>query len=269
MKMSRGMSLIEVLITLGLMALVSMITLTLISTMNSEVRALSEKLVVRDLENFTSRIFSSGTACGCHLKGNRLGLTNLQWQTPFPTTLQSGFSDPVGCTPTGTPFLQVGVPQPNAKSVVPKSVVLEDMQPMVGGTGQFTGKLKITMDAELLKVPVRRIELGLMVQVDPATGDFISCQTQDMTGAPNCREVTAAGPPPNYISNARCQPDEYAMSGGGSCQSPGGPLCGGNLLKGFLHFSRMDPDRKGWTADCYTASTPDACSEAYVICCKK
>lgn len=83
-----------------------------------------------------------------------------------------------------------------------------------------------------------------------------------INGELNCRLVN--GPTATAGSIALCAVDEYVTGGGGGCET----LPSAN--PGFLHLSRPTNSLDGWIADCYRYDyTVDVFSTAYAICCKK
>ncbi len=88
----------------------------------------------------------------------------------------------------------------------------------------------------------------------------------------------SAGGAQNYVSDARCASNEFAMSGGGVANQwsgansvcPAGTPASIYSNPGFIHTSVPDADMQGWTIDAYGASeSGETCTVAFAICCLK
>jgi len=86
-----------------------------------------------------------------------------------------------------------------------------------------------------------------------------------------CHIVSNMGGPPDYVSDARCANNEFALNGGGQAEITGSPNCSsgnGTNTKGTLHTSFPDSDGKGWTVDAFDwVDNHEACTIAYATCC--
>ncbi|RYZ79893.1 MAG: type II secretion system protein, partial [Proteobacteria bacterium] len=222
----RGFSLIETLISIAIVATLSIALLSILDTQNKELGSISDKLAVKDLESFSQKILSSSKNCGCIMQGKHLNVSTLRWSNPEFLSLQAAFIDLNGCVPTGPPMVEVGKQIGSSPRVVPESIKIGQAQPLNRTLGEYAANLEIQFDQKKLLRSIKPISITLALKVDPASGAFMNCA---VTGSfiPQCRIVRQVGPPPHYIAIARCNSDEYVMSGGGACEVPGSIVCAG------------------------------------------
>lgn len=146
----------------------------------------------------------------------------------------------------------------------------------VGSIPTCTSAQKLQWNGTAWSCVTDNIGATAATEIDPKVGSLINgrwcrsdglqivCDQAAPSASLNCRNVS--GPIAIGGSYAACASDEYVMTGGGVCETPGSSICAGVSL-GFLHHSA--PSGNGWWSDCHRAGSGDACGYSVAICCKR
>jgi hypothetical protein len=219
---------------------------------------------------------------------------------PNPPTITLPLATLPSSTAPGAPPL--ATPGKPASAISP-SLIVGSASPfqivnLVGsstaGVGTYTGMFQVNFDQSKLVQALRSASTKLVLKTTSVGNiqTITSCSStvwagactggQVMTGVntdgtpqctpilKSCHTVSAMGPGPFFVSDARCAANEYVLNGGGRCErpNPGGQL--GGVSKGLMHYNAPDPDMQGWTVDCYDDTEGhDAESQAWATCCQK
>ena len=172
----RGQSLIEVMTSVGIMALISMGMVSMFTYQNKEVTSLKEKLGITDFQQQLTRAFADGTLCTSLLAGASPARFNIPIggataTSPASITLTMSAapaSIPVSTLPSAPTLATAG----GAISLVSTTLVAAAPQPFQltnivgssnGTTGTFTANFQVNIDdtklVRALKPPATMISL--------------------------------------------------------------------------------------------------------------
>lgn len=158
---SRGFSIIEVLVVVGIMSVISLGLMTLISNQRSEIQAIDEKMAVQSIQVQLRNVLSSTPFCGCFIGAHTFNYSTLTWNT-FPTSVASSYDST--CTPIGAAFLNVG------SNVSPKllttSMSLQNVTETITGSGNFTANLTVEFDQNLLKRSLKPVSVPMYFTIN-------------------------------------------------------------------------------------------------------
>lgn len=176
LKNDKGLSIIEVMVAFALIGILALATTTIVTNQTKEFKSIEEKFSINNLETIVSSRLDNLDYCNCFFKTHTYDFSTSSWNT-FPNSVSNGFD--TSCNPVGTPLLTVGVTMGNLK---PSSMVmLDNMQEVVIGTGNYAGKIEIKFDADTLV----RARKPLLIPV------FFSF---DLTTPVNARQVSSCSP---------------------------------------------------------------------------
>lgn len=247
---SKGFSMIELIVATTILSFLSLSIATLMLEQKKSISLLEDQLQKVELVRNLETILRNGLACQQTLSGVVIpvsGTTNV-------TDLKDNSGAIIYSSNTDNQKLRIGqITVANSSVPGPSSSGFVDIQ--------------IPISSLFRGLAFKSIQMKVNVTVDAGRA-VTSCSGMGLI----CRTVTANGfAPPYFSANARCNADEFAIGGGGDCETPTGGYCAG-LSTGILHYSGPDPDGKGWSTDCFSSSgsSPggDRCSRAFARCCK-
>lgn len=269
MKDQSGISLVETLIALGLLSVMALLFSQVQLSQMREMKALSEKVVVLDFEKLLISSLSDGTTCQ-HILNSPTPLT-------FDSTAISS-TTPAILTPTLPIYagVKLGVPGPVVAEVgqlispISNSVRVSSIRLLIteGSAGSFKAHWEIAFDSSKM---VRSLKPAVVQTV--LVGDIT---TPTSTRIVSCMGSSSANEPVVTVRRAQveawrwptatvlCQPDEYLLSGGGSCVSLGAPGVG------FMFVNTTEPTASGdgWTISCDTPAHQNARAVVHALCAK-
>jgi prepilin-type N-terminal cleavage/methylation domain-containing protein len=242
-----GMSLIEILIAMGILLIVMLAVANLQVSQMKEVRALSEKLAVLDLERLLISSLADGTICTAQLATNavnpsapyHIDSTALSTMSISLTSIPA--SSAVGAIPLISTLPSPAVSQIKIASIIVKNFISS------GSPNQYIADLEVRFDSSLLVRALKPLTIKLNLRTDGAD-NISSCVGG---GAPLiCTTVSASVP--FYGGSVSCPAGSFVTGGG--CQ----PATGGNV-------TASTPSNNGWAC---SASSPSGTVSATAICCK-
>lgn len=249
---NKGFSLIEVMISIGIMMVGVLATFQMITTQQNETRALTEKLAALDLQKLAlatindaicTFVLTDASQSGVR-SGNTINTTN-------PSTLSSSIiylqNLPTSASSTAPKFVVKGSPaSPLSSSVVVNNIQLRDF----AGTGnRFTANFKITFNQDKVFRPLKDISVSTNIFTDPSSPShakkILACSsisftpvklifptTVDMPFHPNGPwPFSTYEPPRSGCSNATRLDFYFSASGG----APSAGL--GNYVYSFTKLS--------------------------------
>lgn len=263
------MSLVQVLVGIGITSvLVAVISQAQMNQMK-EMKALSEKLAVLDFEKMLISSLADGSTCQ-HVTNNPSPLT-------FDSTTISA-ATPAILTPTEPLYagVKLGIPGPIVAQVglgispAPNSIEVSSINLVIteGSGGQFKGYWEVSLNpvGMVRSLKALRIQTVLIGDISVPTATRITSCMGSATTMPVITRRPAAVTAWRWPSaSVSCLPDEYLLSGGGSCISLGPP--GTGFM--FIAASESTPDSNGWIVRCDTPRNQNARAEVYVLCAKK
>lgn len=260
----------------GIAAIVALGIADMLSNQNKEVKAIGEKLATKELELQLKNMLSNPDYCNCLLRNKKFNTTagsEAIVAADQITSLKTGYStgplDAVPCTAIATDFV------PPAGSNIPDSTMkvgsvgLTNMTLVSPATYKADLQVSFSGTVRAIKPIKTSVQFAINPIANTATDrPFVACSSMAVTPNLICRTVVDVGPGPHFVSNPRCNADEFVLSGGGHCEGVGTGLCG-EIGGATIHYSAPDADRKGWSVDCYDETHgTDRCSRGYAICCK-
>ena len=178
---SKGFSIVEVLIASAISIITALAMLAMIQTQHKEVKAITEKLEIKELESFTQKVLINNTYCNCLFSGNTFNTTTNSWNS-FPALLPTSYSNiPIPCSASGTSFAQVGSPIGISTATI-SAINMSNITELIVGSGQYTGDLNIQLLQSSLVRTVHDIKFPFSFFVDLASGaiasrNFLSCNS--------------------------------------------------------------------------------------------
>lgn len=174
-----GTTLVEVLLAGALLSAVAMGISTFINSSNKEVKALTEKLITKDIETSLANVFQNNEFCDCMFKGKEFDTTDLTKPWTGISSVPIGFADTTTCAPNPA-FI---VPPPGQK--VPGSNVKVLKMAMIKlvhvGGDDYTGDLTVKFDSSDMVRDTRNVKTNIAFTIDSSAGSpsarpFKSCK---------------------------------------------------------------------------------------------
>jgi prepilin-type N-terminal cleavage/methylation domain-containing protein len=243
-------SLTEVLVGVSIVSIIAFAVASLMQNQNKEMTAITEKMLINEVGNYTLKLLDNGNYCSCFLNGKKLDLTAKTWDS-FPTEMPDSYtSGAPGCVPSASSFLKVGQPLYGSKVVVAQ-MSMQNITEVVAGSGDFSGELVIDMDQTKMVRKIKSVSNKMLFHVDPATGNFIGC------GSPS---AYAPSTPDSYsITVGRKSTAEYTTSPGTYKLCTLSRLAGGGDDGGGTDFCEVtfEGTAKTWTLAGARGDDPD------------
>ncbi len=191
---SRGSSLIEVLVVIGLMAIISSVSMSMIANQNKQVKSLSDKLLTRELESQLNVVLSNSDYCQCLLTGRQFntiagleGIISSDQLTHINSGYSTGPSDPTPCTPSATDLIPpVGFSLPSTTMTV-QGLGLKNMS--VISPGRYGADIEVSFANTVF--PLKPIQSRVFFAVDltggsgPESRPFLNCENPNSGGSGN------------------------------------------------------------------------------------
>lgn len=207
-KNSRGFSIIEALVAMGLMAVLGLGMATLISNQYKEARALEEKMTLQGLQTQITNVLSSPTFCGCFMGATTFNYsaTPKNWNAPFPTSISSSYDG--ACAATGGALLAVGTNI--SAQLLPTAMIMQNITETTAGSGNFSANLDIQFDQTLLTRSRKSLTVPIYFSVNliagtPAARQLNSCASSNSGAAP-IDLVTLCGQINGHFNGTTCEP---------------------------------------------------------------
>lgn len=158
-----GFSLVEVLIALGIMAVVTMGMVTLITNQTIEIKGIDEKMALQGVQTQVANVLSSPAFCGCFLGTSRTFdyETTRVWSSAL-SSIASSYDG--ACAPVGSPFLTVSTPL-DAR-LTPTGMSLQNIIETTAGSGNFSANLVLQFDQTTLTRARKSLSLPMYFTVN-------------------------------------------------------------------------------------------------------
>lgn len=180
---SRGLSIVEVLVSLGIMAFVTMGMMTLMSNQTKDIRSIDEKMSLQGVATQITNVMTSQEFCACFIGANTFNYTTTTWNG-FPTSIASSYNGT--CAGVGVPLLTVGS-NIGSSSLRPISMALQNITETTVGSGNFSADLVLPFDSSLLVRARNPISIPMYFSVnmaDPvAARTLMACGSSGAGGA--------------------------------------------------------------------------------------
>lgn len=174
-RLNKGISLIEVLVSVGIMSILALAMTTMISNQSKEIKALEEKYTAVDVKNQLEKLLSSPTYCGCLMAGKTFNEISKQWSA-LPNSFSKSYSAlPAPCTAVGGPLITVGS-QIAGSQVIVSGLTVVGANETVVGSGSYTSKMKISLQNTVR--PIKDIEINFNFSVAggvPTARNLLGC----------------------------------------------------------------------------------------------
>lgn len=174
---SKGFGLIEVLVAIGLVAILSTVLSSVITNSLKVQKSIDEKFVLQDTKNFLTNAFINSAVCADQLGGPILDLSSTTTTVKYPSDIPYTVLR-AGSLPTSPLIAQVGQNLPGSQIMV-NSIVLKDVY-RVGTGNVFQGLLQINVDPTTLTMPRKPTEMRIIFTTStPLTAaNIISCRAE-------------------------------------------------------------------------------------------
>jgi len=195
---NRGMSIMEVLVATGLLSIVSLGVMSMISSQNKEVTALTEKLGAKDVQEQLINMMSVPDFCSCLMRGLTLNTTTAPMTlSSNPVDIPMGYNQPIPvplttpCTPNSADRV---VPPSGGKlsglAVRVNAISYKDINPL--GSNKYSAKLNVSLMPNSGVRPLADIKASVVFTVngaDPAAAQrFQACGSAvPVATIPKCR----------------------------------------------------------------------------------
>lgn len=180
---NRGNSLIQVIIAMGLMSILAVSVTSMMSSQNREVKALSEKLLIQELEISAKNLFANQDYCSCLFRGQTFNTVTKSWSTGI-TRLPSSFNSvpafPAGCTASANDIIPPANQNLSGSSMEVDNISLTDTIETSPNSGMYTANLKIAFKNQIraLKPFEMRIPFNIDASANtPTNRPFMSCSS--------------------------------------------------------------------------------------------
>lgn len=172
-----GFSLIEVLVSVGLLSLVSLGMMTMISNQNKSITVLGEKLTAKDLEISLKSLMLNRSFCSCLVNGKTFNTgTN---QVSAISSVPTGYTNLATCTAAATNLIPTaGSVFNNSTSLRVGSINVENV--VVQSASTYTAELTVGIDPASGIMPLKGFSTVFNFNIDtssgtPAARPILSC----------------------------------------------------------------------------------------------
>lgn len=265
---SRGMSLVETLVAIGIMAVFMSVFAQSQANQSKQTKILSEKLAMLDLEKLLIGSFSSGATCTYTLSQPTpiaIDLSGLGPTTPIRVPVNR--SIPSSILPSGLPGPNVAVIGERI-SPDPTSPILENIDLVIteGTAGSYRGFWEFRMDEDVMTGRFKPVRVSTTLNLDitvPTAATVLSCMGDEiLPTSPVTRTIATSSTAWRWPSAAiYCNADEYLLSGGGTCSSANGWM--------FIYRSHPVANETGWVVACDTPMNYVATATVYAVCARR
>ncbi len=170
---NEGFSLIEVMISFGLMSILAAALLTLVSKQQRQIKFSEQKYEALDLTYTLQRTFSDTVLCSNQLTGLMLVPAGTSFAPKNITNINStDIAHPL----VRGPVAAVSSPLPGSHTgLTVESIKLKDFL-FIGGN-VYKSTLEVKFDPSSSIIPLRPVEISIMAQVNPVTHTVLGCES--------------------------------------------------------------------------------------------
>lgn len=174
---------IQVLVALGITAIMAVAIATLLSNQNKEVKAISEKLLTKEIESQMKTMFSNSDYCNCLFRGKTFNtvigseaIVATDQITQLPVGYSSGPADSPPCTVVATNFVSPsGMPVPNSNMTI-GTIGVTNLQ--LVSPANYKADMVISFANSVRSI--KEIKTSIQFSVDPAANTatnrpFVRC----------------------------------------------------------------------------------------------
>ena len=175
---------------IGVLAVITLVIVSMIENQQKSVRSISEKMSIQDLETQIRTALSSANYCSCLLRGKTFNTTVPMSLSPGVGSLPTGYTMPPPAPPTAcTPLaesLVAGVGSPFLNSAIRVNGL--DVGNFVDmGGGLYSANLIVSLDGATLITPRKPILVPFSFSVDttmgtPTARPFLQCSRRPFSG---------------------------------------------------------------------------------------
>ncbi|MNK15816.1 hypothetical protein D3C87_339670 [compost metagenome] len=191
LKNSRGQSLVQVLITIGIMAILASVMATMNYNQAKQNKALTQKLETLDLKNLIQNTFTVTGNCTCQLSAeiNTANAPNLSFNSSAPAESQSLslLQLKSGCSPSANVLAKDGELVPGTQTQLRvQRISLDNIKP-TGNPNEFLGMISVHFDPNSTAhalAPLRINQKFITTATSPNTAKVIQTCENENTVAP-------------------------------------------------------------------------------------
>jgi prepilin-type N-terminal cleavage/methylation domain-containing protein len=180
---SKGFSLVEVMVSIGIMGIGIVTMITMMTNQSREIKSMEEKMQLRQLESSLTNLFANSSLCSCVFANSRFNSTTRVWT---PTISEIGSSYSSTCNIVGPPLIRVN--EKFESSLYPSDISFVEIQEAVQGSGVYTGYVNVKFDASRMVRALKDAKIPFYFTVnlsDPANSrSLLSCSAVNTTAPP-------------------------------------------------------------------------------------
>ena len=251
-KSQQGISIIEVLVAVGLMAIIMTGFSSMLLNQNKETKALGEILAAQDLQKNLTALSASGAVCEYLVKDKIFNASLVVAGTPQEIDIGTTpiYSSMFNSTTPGPALIKKGDKvSVYSQSLEVKSIKLKIETGVVSGTtGSFNAKWIIDFDETKTIRKVKPAIASTVIAADTTTATnakIVSCAGGSSTGSLTINNTVVVWGPiaqRTTLSVATCPTGYIVVSGGANYQSS---CCCGEMFR-FVTANRPSADRRSW-----------------------
>jgi prepilin-type N-terminal cleavage/methylation domain-containing protein len=186
MRSQAGFSLTEILVSIGLLSIITLAMLSFMTSQNKELSSIDEKMSIQSLQMQLTNLLQNPSFCGCFMGNHKFNSGTKTWNT-FPSEIGASYDNT--CAIQGTPIIKESVRIGTSK-LVPINIRLENITETLINSGRYTSNLVIALNQNELTRIRKNISIPFSFQVnmmDPAANRGLSsCSVSSTSSAGFC-----------------------------------------------------------------------------------
>jgi len=232
----QGQSIVQVLVSIGIMGIMMLAFASLMSGQMRETRALSEKLGSLDLEKAMMAVLADSSVCGYHLAGKTFDASRIG--TSHPPVIDMGGSLLSAANAAAPPLAVVGQPaSPQSNSLVVSSIQVANITGSAAGSS-FIASIRVNFDSTRLVRSIHAAQVRTFLRT---------------SGGGNIKTIVACTPWVTDVGKP-CTATGFPLGGYGTGFTPN---------TGIIMYSSVDNSRMC----CYSGSGNYYCGFGGGLCC--
>lgn len=203
---SQGFSLVEVMVSIGIMGIGILTMTTMMTNQSREIKSMEEKMQLRQLESSLTNLFANSSLCSCVFANSKFNSNTRVW-TPAMSEIGSSYSS--SCALVGAPLIRLN--QKFETSLYPSEISFIEVQEAVQDSGVYTGYVNVKFDSTKM---VRALK-------DAKIPFYFSVNLSDPVGSRSllsCSAVNTTAPPINHVIFCAQMGGVYNLTASPPCQ---------------------------------------------------
>ena len=203
---AKGFSLVEVMVSIGIMGIGTMIMMTMMTNQGREIKSMGEKMYLRQLESSLTNLFANSSFCSCVFANSKFNSTTRVW-TPALSEIGSSYS--AACAVVGAPLVRVN--EKYESSLYPTEISFVEIQEAVQGSGVYTGYVNVKFDSTRMIRALKDAKIPFYFTVNLS-------DTATSRSLLSCSAVNTTAPPLNHVIFCAQMGGVYSPTASPPCQ---------------------------------------------------